>query len=95
MNEIVNDKTREENTNKDCGCDDGCCQPKKKKNHLTTILFSVILIAAVAIIGIRMAGRTGSGTDKQSATPGKASCMDTSKSKTCDTAKGSSCCPKK
>ena len=84
-----------ENKKQDCGCDDGCCQPKKK-NIFSKLLFAVILLAAVAIVGIKLAGRSGNASDKQSvAAPGKVSVCDTAKTKTCDTTKGSSCCPKK
>jgi hypothetical protein len=81
------------NKNQDCGCEDGCCQPKKK-NPLSIWIFAVIVIAAIAIIGIKLAGRSDASSTKQSvAVPGKA-CSDTSKIKTCDTTKGSSCCSK-
>ena len=97
MEENQNDTPRveEENKKEDCGCDDGCCQPKKK-NIWSKILFGVILLAAVAIIGIKLTGRSGNASGKQTiTTPGKVSACDTSKTKTCDTTKGSSCCSKK
>jgi hypothetical protein len=76
----------------DCGCDDGCCQPKKK-NYVSKIIFAVILLAAVAIIGIKLTGHSGSGSANQSvAAPGKTAGCDTTKK--CDTSNGSSCCPK-
>ena len=85
-----------ENQKQDCGCTDGSCQPKKK-NILSKLIFALILLAAVAIIGIKLSGRSGSASVKQSVAPGKAACCDTTKanSKTCDTTKGSSCCAKK
>jgi hypothetical protein len=98
MEENYNDTQAPDGENKkqDCGCDDGCCQPKKK-NIWSKLIFAVILLAAVAIIGIKLSGRSGSASDKQSVVPGKAACCDTTKasSKTCDTTKGSSCCAKK
>jgi hypothetical protein len=96
MEENYNDTNAPEGENKkqDCGCDDGCCQPKKK-NIWSKLIFVVILLAAVTIIGVKLIGRSGNASDKQSvAVPGKAACCDTSKTKTCDTTKGSSCCPK-
>jgi hypothetical protein len=82
-----------EKKKQDCGCNDGCCQPKKK-NTLSKWIFAVILIAALAIIGIKLAGHSGAASGKQTvAVPGKA-CSDTSKVKGCDTTKGSSCCGK-
>ncbi len=84
-----------ENQKQDCGCPDGNCQPKKK-NIFSKLIFAVILLAAVAIIGVKLAGHSGNVPGKQPiAAPGKASCCDTSKTKTCDTTKSSSCCSKK
>jgi hypothetical protein len=84
-----------ENQKQNCGCTDGNCKPKKK-NIFSKLIFAVILLAAVAIIGIKLSGHSGSASGKQSvAVPGKTSCCDTSKKKTCDTTKSSSCCSKK
>ena len=97
MEEIHNDNPRveRENKNQDCGCTDGSCKPKKK-NVFSKILFTVILLAAVAVIGIKLAGRSDNVSGKQQiAAPGKTSACDTTKTKTCDTTKGSSCCSKK
>jgi hypothetical protein len=97
MEENQNNKQPIESENKkqDCGCDDDCCQPKKK-NIFSKLIFALILLAAVAIIGIKLVGRSGNASDKQSvAAPGKVSICDTAKTKTCDTTKSSSCCPKK
>jgi hypothetical protein len=96
MEEPVTNSTspNEEKKNADCGCSDGSCKPKRK-NVLSKVLFAVILLVALAIIGIKLAGRSDGGSGKQSiAAPGKAVC-DTTKGKTCDTTKGSSCCSKK
>jgi hypothetical protein len=94
MEQNYNDTKAPEGEQKkqDCGCDDGCCQPKKK-NNLSKWIFAVILLAALAIIGIKLAGHSGT-TGKQSAATGKAACSDTGKMKGCDTTKGSSCCGK-
>ena len=97
MEENHNDNVQVEGENKkqDCGCTDGSRRPKKK-NIFSKILFVVILLAAVAIIGIKLAGRSGNASGEQSiAAPGKVSGCDTTKAKTCDTSKSSSCCPKK
>ncbi|MCX6246321.1 MAG: hypothetical protein NTW10_01185 [Bacteroidetes bacterium] len=92
MEETSVNKPNSEKKNQDCGCDDGCCQPKKK-NPVSKIIFAVILLAAVAIIGIKLTGHSGNRSSKQSvAAPGKAGGCDTTKK--CDTTKGSSCCPK-
>jgi len=97
MEENYTDKPQanEESKTPDCGCTDGSCKPKKK-NIFSKILFAVILLAALAIIGVKLTGRSGNTPDKQSlSAPGKAACCDTAKTKTCDTTKGSSCCSKK
>jgi hypothetical protein len=78
-----------------CGCADGNCKPPKK-NIYSKLIFALIILAALAIIGVKLVGRSGNALGKQSfAAPGKPSCCDTSKTKTCDTTKGSSCCSKK
>jgi len=97
MEENQKDNPQVEGGNKkqDCGCDDSCCQPKKK-NIFSKLIFAVILLAAVAIVGIKLAGRSGNASDKQTiSAPGKASSCDTTKTKSCDKTKGSSCCSKK
>jgi len=97
MEEIHNNKPQveDETKNQDCGCTDGSCKPKKK-NTLSKIIFVLILLAAVAIIGVKLTGHSGNASGKQTiSAPGKASGCDTTKTKTCDTTKGSSCCSKK
>ena len=86
-NQKDNPQVEGENKKQDCGCDDSCCQPQKK-NIFSKLIFAVILLAAVAIIGVKLVSRSGSA-------PGKASSCDTTKTKSCDTTKGSSCCSKK
>ena len=84
-----------ESAKQDCGCADGNCKPKKK-NYLSKIIFAVILMAALAIIGVKLINRSDAASEKQSvALPGKEAGCDTSKSANCDTTKGSSCCSKK
>lgn len=94
--QYTNKPQAEGNSNSaDCGCSDGSCKPKKK-NVLSKILFTVIIMAALAIIVIKIAGNTEKVSGKQlSTSPGKAAVCDTTKGKTCDTTKGSSCCSKK
>jgi hypothetical protein len=38
--------------NQDCGCADGNCKPKKK-NPGSKLIFGVVILAALAIIGIK------------------------------------------
>jgi hypothetical protein len=45
------------NSTQDCGCSTGdCCQPQKKNTLWKKILFTVIILAAVAIVVLKMAG---------------------------------------
>ncbi|MEI7726115.1 MAG: hypothetical protein WCK09_13490 [Bacteroidota bacterium] len=79
----------------DCGCEDGCCPPKKS-NMMSKIIFAVILIAALGVVGVKLFHHPAVPAVKESCCPpGSASGCDTSKTATCDTTKGSSCCPKK
>jgi arsenate reductase len=85
----------------DCGCEDGCCPPKKK-NPFTKWIFAVIILAALGIIGFKLFCHQ---TPKnESCCPPGSSVLcdstnkatgDTTKAAPCDTTKGSSCCPKK
>jgi hypothetical protein len=97
MEETYKDNPQVEDGNKkqDCGCNDGNCNAPKK-NIYSKIIFAVVLVAAMAIIGVKITGRPGNISVKQSiAAPGKITGSDTTKTKSCDTSKGSSCCPKK
>ena len=81
-----------ENKN-DCGCTDGNCQPKKS-NMVTKIIFAVIVVAAVGIIAVKLFHQPNPAAAKEAACKPGSSCCDTAKTAKCDTAKGSSCCPK-
>ena len=88
MEEIKN-----ENMKSDCGCEGDCCPPKKK-SPIKTIIFGIILLAALAILGFKLAHKNDpEAAAQKTCTPGS-SCCDTAKTAKCDTTKGSSCCPK-
>ena len=78
----------------DCGCDGECCPPKKS-NPLTKIIFAVIILAALAIVAVKVFKQPAPAAEKASCCPPSSSDCDTTKATTCDTTKGSSCCPKK
>lgn len=85
----------EKNTKQDCGCSDGCCTPKKSKPWMK-ILFAVIIIAAVAIVTLKLVSKNETSA-KVGATISteKSSCGDSSSIKCvkiCDPNSGS-CCP--
>lgn len=78
----------------DCGCEGNCCPPKKN-NRIAKIIFAVIILAAVGIIAVKVFIQPAPATAKEAACcPGGSTGCDTTKTATCDTAKGSSCCPK-
>jgi hypothetical protein len=74
----------ENEAKKDCGCDDGCCQPKKSKPWMK-ILFSVVLAAAIIIVVIKV-------TDSNNNAGNKSGMIKNEKVGPTDTTK--SCCPK-
>jgi arsenate reductase (thioredoxin) len=77
----------------DCNCDGGCCPPKKN-NIFSKLIFAVIILTAMGIVAVKLIyqqapAANNQGLNKQRTSVG----CDTSSAKTCDTAKGSSCCP--
>ena len=87
-----------QNNNQDCGCEGNCCQPPKKKNSFNKIIFSLIILAALSIVTIKLIGKNNS---KQQSNPQSknVSCTDTTAKKECGkectSSDGSPCCPKK
>jgi hypothetical protein len=79
----------------DCGCEGNCCPPKKN-NFLSKIIFAVIIVSALGIIAFKLFYQPAPVAAKESrCPPGSSAAYDTTKTATCDTTKGSSCCPKK
>ncbi|MEI6124498.1 MAG: hypothetical protein WCQ95_12810 [Bacteroidota bacterium] len=77
---------------KDCGCDDGCCQPKKSKLW-AKILFAVVIVAAIAIIAIKFTGNNNNSDNKSTMVKNeKIGATDSTKS--CCPKSNASCCPK-
>lgn len=76
-----------------CECDSDCCQPRKK-SVWPKVIFSIVMMAALAII----ASKLSHGPGPVNSAPGDqktAACKDSAALKSCcDTAKTSSCCPK-
>lgn len=85
----------------DCGCgsnDSNCCGPKKGKGKLwTKIVFIVVVLAAAAIVTIKLVQKNDSSEQVRNDTIAaqKTGCGDSSGFKTCtkvcDPSKG--CCP--
>lgn len=81
--------------NKDCGCEGGCCPPKKK-NPFAKIIFAVVILAALGVIAIKLFHQQPPAASSGACCPpGSATKCDTVKTVPCDTTKGSTCCPKK
>ena len=93
-----NDKTKNQdgcNDNpNDCNCEGNCCPPKKN-NIPSKIIFILIVLAAIGVIASKLVNKPAPAVAKESCCPPQFSTgYDTAKKVTCDTTKGSSCCPK-
>jgi flagellar basal body-associated protein FliL len=68
------------NSNQDCGCSDGCCTPQKKGNNLWKILvFIVIILAAGAIITVKLVNKQEVTTEKCCDNPENSNCCPQTK----------------
>jgi hypothetical protein len=83
----------------DCNCNSDCCQPKKNKLWMK-IVFIAVVLAAVAIVTVKLVVKSGPepGTVCDSISNANSACCDTSGMKNCvkitDPSKNKSCCPK-
>ena len=77
------------NSNQNCGCSDGsCCIPQKKNSPWKKWIFIAIILAAAAIITVKL-------INKDDEIPVK--CCDKTENTTekcCDKTETKSCCPK-
>jgi len=97
MKENNKNKTLEQSqgNQNDCGCEDGCCPPKKS-NPFKMIIFAVIILAAMGIVAFKLINHPEPVTAKESCCPpGSSVKCDTTTSGNCDTTRSSSCCPPK
>ena len=77
-----------------CDCEGNCCPPKKN-NNVAKIIFTIVLLAAISVIVFKLVNKPAPAAVKESCCPPKFTTgYDTTKNVTCDTTKGSSCCPK-
>jgi hypothetical protein len=51
-------------SNQDCGCSDGCCTPKKKSNPWQKWIFIAIILAAAAIVTVKLVSKDNSAQGK-------------------------------
>jgi len=94
-NENLGSQSQSRGNGKDCGCEDGCCTPKKS-NPFKKIIFIVIILAALGIVAFKLTRQTAPVSAKGSCCPpGSSANCDTTKSGSCDTTKSASCCPQK
>jgi len=75
------------NLKQDCGCGDGCCPPKKKGSYWRKWIFIVIILAAGAIVTVKLVGKNDAPTAKCCETTETSSCCPQSASP-----KDSICC---
>jgi hypothetical protein len=81
--------------NQDCGCGDNCCPPKKS-NVFRTILFAVVILAALGVVAFKLTSPAVPAPAKEACCPpGSTAACDTAKAGCDDTTKSSTCCPKK
>jgi len=93
--DVKNDETKNQGGSADCGCEGNCCPPPKKKPY-KTILFAVIILAALGIVAFKLTHKPPPEAVKKACCPsGSTAGCDTTKKAACDTTKNSSCCPKK
>ncbi|MEI8204077.1 MAG: hypothetical protein WCH34_13735 [Bacteroidota bacterium] len=85
----------ENKTKENCGCEDGnCCTPPKKNNLWTKIIFSIVIVAALAIIIMKLTcGNCKTESCSTVAKTEKAGVKD-STAKPCCSDPNSSCCDK-
>jgi hypothetical protein len=77
-----------------CDCDGNCC-PQKKNSKSKIFIVTLILLAAIGVIAFKIVNKPAPTAGKESCCPPQSSTgYDTTKTATCDTTKGSSCCPK-
>jgi len=94
-NEKIKSKEQSQGNQNDCGCEGGCCPPKKT-NPFKIIIFAVIILAAIGIVAFKLTNQPAPASAKESCCPpGSSVNCDTIKSGSCDTTKSSSCCPQK
>jgi len=86
------------NSNQDCGCGEGCCTPKKKSNLWKRVLSIIIILAAGAIITVKLVGKQDTPPEKCCDTKETPACcpqteQDSTEVKCCNAIGNSFCCP--
>jgi hypothetical protein len=68
------------NSMQDCGCSDGCCIPQKKNSPWNKWIFIAILVAAAAIVTVKLVNKDDSVQEKCCDKPENTSCCPQSNS---------------
>jgi|PlaIllAssembly_1097288.scaffolds.fasta_scaffold370279_2 hypothetical protein len=92
----IKNHTEGQGRQNDCNCEGNCCPPKKK-TIFPKIIFSIVVFAALGIILMKLffhLSPAPAANQKLFRDPNSPVWCDSSGTKACDTAKGSSCCPK-
>ncbi len=89
---------KQNDSKQNCDCGPDCCTPKKKNKLWMKLLFILIILAAVAIITVKLAGKNHSEANVTKDTVNvqqTAGCCDTTGIKTCVKVCNPSqgCCP--
>jgi hypothetical protein len=79
-----------EQTNPDCGCENGECCPPKRKPKWMKIVSVIVLLAALSIIFIKVFNDHPVDKPKQECVPGNSSCCDSASKSASD----KPCCSK-
>lgn len=66
------------NSNQDCGCSDGCCTPQRKNSLWKKIVFIVIILAAGAIVTMKLINKNDAPAANCCEKPGNSSCCSQS-----------------
>jgi len=67
-----------------CGCSDGCCTPQKKSNPWKKWIFIAIILAATAIVTVKLVGNNDASSAKCCEKPENTSCCPQSQSNNSD-----------
>ena len=62
------------NSKQDCGCSDGCCTPQKKSSPWKKWIFIAIVLAAAAVITVKLVNKNDAMPEKCCDNPENTSC---------------------
>ena len=77
----------------ECGCEGNCCPPKKNKT-VKRAIFALVLLAALAVITVKILTPHVATTAKEPGCKPGSGCCDTTRAGTAGATKDTSCCSK-